>query len=791
MKRVLVLGGGVAGLSAAHELAERKFEVTILESSDDIGGRARSKKISGLPTEHGFHFFPAFYRHLIDTMRRIPSAGGAFPRQSVVDDLVASSRVIMARDGLTELDFNLDLGSLPDIAGLANSFAALGLRPSEVALAVQKLIELIVAVSTHSDDALENVTWWDFVEADSQSPEYQRYFGDVAVRWTVAMDPRRASARTLGRVALQFWRTTVAPVKTNGHTVASVGRVLDGPTSDAWLKPWREHLAGPRDGVRGGAGTLGVTLLLNTKVVAINCKNGKVHEVVVTDTVPAGAGTRTLAFHGGGAQYDYCVCALPIGALVDLINPEKHVAPVLAALEDPVALARREKSVKEAVDRLHKTIHESKLSAEFEAGKGALINHLEALRVWRQEERRSVAADVTFTQDRRALLVRAEDVSTGGLRFRTMDRPALGSNGSVAHESFAAKATVRWVDGAYAGAEFTPHVPREKIDAFIKTVARRRPEPGAAGTKRKDQHAIEDILRHLVATRTSLEIAVPSLRPLRDLRQSMGWMVGLQFFLRRDVPVARGGIMLRDSPWAITAVSQVQFWKEKQFVVDKKAPVSPSIRAVPGNAKVAPDTEIKGVLSVIISNWEARGHFQDMTAKECDEEQLFYEVWSELKAHLNNQPNGPGEGREPVLDDKDLLGWFCSIERVEERPGHFVWQNPDPLFINTVGSLAKRPGATTNASNFFLAGDYAKTSTDFASMEAANESARLAVNGLLDETNSSAPRCETWPLDLQLSAMGLAALSRGVKAIRAVGNTVLSETSNLWQKLPFRPFRGP
>ena len=37
------------------------------------GGRA------DLPAEHGFRFFPGFYRHLPDTMRRIPGAAEASP----------------------------------------------------------------------------------------------------------------------------------------------------------------------------------------------------------------------------------------------------------------------------------------------------------------------------------------------------------------------------------------------------------------------------------------------------------------------------------------------------------------------------------------------------------------------------------------------------------------------------------------------------------------------------------------------------------------------------------------
>ena len=40
--KVIVLGGGVAGMSAAHELIERGFEVVVLERRDIAGGKARS-----------------------------------------------------------------------------------------------------------------------------------------------------------------------------------------------------------------------------------------------------------------------------------------------------------------------------------------------------------------------------------------------------------------------------------------------------------------------------------------------------------------------------------------------------------------------------------------------------------------------------------------------------------------------------------------------------------------------------------------------------------------------------
>ena len=41
-KRVIVIGSGFAGFSAAINLADKNFDVTILEKNTTIGGRARN-----------------------------------------------------------------------------------------------------------------------------------------------------------------------------------------------------------------------------------------------------------------------------------------------------------------------------------------------------------------------------------------------------------------------------------------------------------------------------------------------------------------------------------------------------------------------------------------------------------------------------------------------------------------------------------------------------------------------------------------------------------------------------
>ena len=39
-------------------------------------------------------------------------------------------------------------------------------------------------------------------------------------------------------------------------------------------------------------------------------------------------------------------------------------------------------------------------------------------------------------------------------------------------------------------------------------------------------------------------------------------MNGIQFYLTEDVPLVHGHIIYLDSPWALTSVSQPQFWPD-------------------------------------------------------------------------------------------------------------------------------------------------------------------------------------------------------------------------------------
>ncbi len=211
----------------------------------------------------------------------------------------------------------------------------------------------------------------------------------------------------------------------------------------------------------------------------------------------------------------------------------------------------------------------------------------------------------------------------------------------------------------------------------------------------------------------------PELAVIRAIAPNVRWMNGIQFFLKEEVPVVRGHVLHLDSPWAITSISEVQFWKHPFRSFGEEV--------------------VKEVLSVDISDWEAPGRFVRKKAMRLGAAEIAREVWEELKTNLN-------VGGRTLLRDEMLHSFFLDTDIVLPNPHRSI--NLEPLFINTPGSWPLRPHATTSIPNLFLASDYVQTNTDLACMEAANEAARHAVNGLLDQADSAAPRCRIWSMEM-------------------------------------------
>jgi hypothetical protein len=74
-KRVAIFGAGIAGLTVAHELVRRNYEVQIFEANEAAGGFFRSARIDGdqhMPSEYSWHGFGPWYDNVFDLLKQIP-----------------------------------------------------------------------------------------------------------------------------------------------------------------------------------------------------------------------------------------------------------------------------------------------------------------------------------------------------------------------------------------------------------------------------------------------------------------------------------------------------------------------------------------------------------------------------------------------------------------------------------------------------------------------------------------------------------------------------------------------
>jgi uncharacterized protein with NAD-binding domain and iron-sulfur cluster len=322
-RKVIVIGGGVAGMSAAHELAVRgEFDVVVYELRSIPGGKARSMPAQPgtggrgpLPGEHGFRFFPGFYRHLTDTMSRIPygaQAGG------VLDNLVAATEVQMAQEGgrnelVTPAHFPVTTADWKATLRFAVDYAVhIGIPVPEQAHFVGLLSDLLSACDERRFEQYENQSWWDFSGAERRSKTYRKFLADGLTRSLVAARAREMSARTGGYILLQLLQDMAKPR-------GQVDRVLKGPTNEMWIDPWLEELE-----------RLGVEYRLSHKVEAVAGSGGRVTGISGHEQTPAG--------EPGGAfedEADYYVAAVPVEVLREEIALDglKQASPALAGLD--------------------------------------------------------------------------------------------------------------------------------------------------------------------------------------------------------------------------------------------------------------------------------------------------------------------------------------------------------------------------------------------------------------------------------------------------------------------------
>lgn len=313
MKKVIIIGGGVAGMSAAHELIERGFSVEVYEKKKVyVGGKARSVNVQGtnmlhkdlyLPGEHGFRFFPGFYKHVTDTMKRIPytSSNGVANKNGVFDNLTHTTEIALTRYDLPTIKILANFPkSLKDFELLIHDmFGGIhtGLTHEEKSFFVKKIWQLMISCEERKDQEYEKISWWKFLEADRFSDAYRHLLVQGLTRTLVAARAEIASMKTGSSITLQLMYSALNPG-------VNVDRVLNGPTNEKWLHPWYDYLLAKGVKYYKGHEGLGFELNADNSIAFARVKNENGEEILV--------------------KGDYYILCAPVEKAVELIDEKMN-----------------------------------------------------------------------------------------------------------------------------------------------------------------------------------------------------------------------------------------------------------------------------------------------------------------------------------------------------------------------------------------------------------------------------------------------------------------------------------
>ena len=357
-----------------HVVAVGDAEPLESSSGDLVSSRRAALRVieRAFPGEHGFRVFPRHYKNIDHLLRRIPTnvtAGSSW--STVYDALIPTdsqalgmqSRVyspkaadVAAHDGQGDIDALQAGRAHAGLAGLAppaaqdaelyhfsphvrllrrrpnnieelrqamdEVFPESGVTPKDLAFEGLKVLRYLTSSALRRANAYEDDSWTDFIEMEGKDPWGEPRYSEgmktqikSAAQALLAYSAGTADAHSYGNFASQI----VSDQLTDG---SSVDRLLDGPTTEAWLRPWKRYLE--QQGVRFFHGEL-VALELDPQ-------EGEVRELMpvwkqepVRDGLslnPDAPSRRFIGYDPGrpGRSADFYVLALPWRPLNDVLK---------------------------------------------------------------------------------------------------------------------------------------------------------------------------------------------------------------------------------------------------------------------------------------------------------------------------------------------------------------------------------------------------------------------------------------------------------------------------------------
>jgi hypothetical protein len=266
--KTVIIGGGLAGMAAALELARYGIDVEILEASERLGGKAGADRDGTRYQEHGYHIFPAWYVNV---------------------------RKILTELGIQLTDEQkyhfLRAGAFPDFATVEfnNPLSGKGLVPLPDRLLIFYFLVDMFGESLDHKRFLDRISALGLLRSKWYATDEMAKFNQENLLKAVAVPAYELSGYTSRLVGINF--------ASNPTPFMSL---LRGNLQTTWIEPFGARLRG-----------MGVDVKLGRKVTKIAMSGGRVAQI---EAVDASTGARSV--HTG----DHYLWATNLEVLRDKAN---------------------------------------------------------------------------------------------------------------------------------------------------------------------------------------------------------------------------------------------------------------------------------------------------------------------------------------------------------------------------------------------------------------------------------------------------------------------------------------
>ena len=259
MYDIIIFGGGLAGMTIAHEVIKRGLKVLLVEKDTDFGGMVRSNiEHNSIPSEHSWRGYAPFYKNSFQIMKEIPSPAAASD-STVFDNL-----------GIP-IDFHIlyddPKGYKPDLT-IMDKLILIYLGMLYLESDERRHFYYSYKVEPYLKEHLSS-SGYDWIINFTAGPGYGMHKSDVSMGHLLHF-------MIISRIHKErHTHTHDNDIGTYVHRSDDrydPWHVMNGPTSDVWIEPWVNYLQGK-----------GVDFMNNTELVKLNYETNTISSAEVNN----------------------------------------------------------------------------------------------------------------------------------------------------------------------------------------------------------------------------------------------------------------------------------------------------------------------------------------------------------------------------------------------------------------------------------------------------------------------------------------------------------------------------